>query len=227
MNYILILTIVLLALTYFSSFKGLTPTCDRFVLNTYFYLLTSFMIMLSIYEYIKEKDEFIEKVNKNIIPVLVAYICLFIGILFIPKEYVLIKHALWLTFIFISSILLTRIKDDEDLKQTALLTATIFAVVSLIAYYFKDALASHNISWTSLGLFIAFSLLSIFIKNDKSDLSKLLGILIIGFVCYFILVETKELFLKQDECIFPDYVNESAGFFIYIKNIFYRLNDLS
>ena len=55
-NFFKILTPVLLGSTYFSAFEGGKPTCNRFIINYFLYLLTSFSIYFTAMKVYEEND---------------------------------------------------------------------------------------------------------------------------------------------------------------------------
>lgn len=226
MEKIFIITIIFCIITLLSSFR----TCKRYISNTYFYLLTSTLILFSFIKYFNLNSESeIPNIYKNS-PILFGLfiIGLFITILYIPSDYLLIKHILWLLFIFTLSIMFyifIKDYDSDTIKNSGYITLFLFATMTLISLLFKDALRDKEFSWVMTILFVALSLFSFFVQKG-STLSKGISIVIIGILCYSLIIETKDLMIKEQNCINPDYIDASAGFFITIQNIFLRLANL-
>ena len=225
MQLIYLFTVFALFITLISSFQ----TCERYVANTYLYLLTSLLFIFSFIKYFEtnsDADTKVGNVYTNYILIFaLCYIALFILILFTPSNYLIAKHLLWLVFIFMSAILMYNLikgKDDEVVRSTLLLTTILFGAASVIAVIYKDSLEDKRFTGLMIGVFIGLAVLSAFIQKG-TPLSKAITIAILAILCYSVVIDTKDLLIKQHNCVIPDYIDESAGFFVTIQNIFSRL----
>lgn len=229
MEYIYIITFVIFLITSLSSFSA--SSCKRYVANTYLYLLTSFLIIASLikyYETTPSSSKFTDTYKNHPILFAITIIILFIAILYTPPSQLLLKHIMWFMFIVMFAILtyyLINSTDETIVKTAMLVTILLFAVITLFATLFKEKLRDATFSWVMFGLFAILAVASIFTQKG-TFMSKTITLAIIGIVCYSLVIETKELLLKENGCIQPDYVDSSAGFFVSIQNIFARLIDL-
>jgi FtsH-binding integral membrane protein len=128
-----------------------------------------------------------------------------------------------------TSIIITQtIKKYEKsaVKSALIMVAILFCLVSTAAYLFQESLEDSNISLTVTLIFLALNMVYLFSRFDDPFLTKILSIALIGIVCYFILIQTKDLYKNGKECISPDYIDEASGFFVHAHYIFYKLLNL-
>ncbi len=116
-------------------------------------------------------------------------------------------------------------KDTETVKTTLILTTLLFGIASAVAVTYKDSLADKRFTGIMIGVFIGLAILSAFVQKG-TPLSKAITIAILAMLCYSVVIDTKDLLINQSKCIEPDYIQESAGFFVTIQNIFVRLISL-
>lgn len=116
-------------------------------------------------------------------------------------------------------------KDDEVVRSTLLLTTLLFGAASAIAIIYKDSLADKRFSGLMIGVFIGLAVLSAFIQKG-TPFSKAVTIAILAILCYSVVIETKDLLIKQYDCIIPDYIQRERGILCNDQNIFARLINL-
>lgn len=236
-----IASLISILITFTSSFdfNKLEPTCDRYVLNVYLYLVTLFVLFnLFIAIILNNKKTLLKYVNiSNIlytsILFLFIYIGTFFGVLFIPKEYVILKHLVGLLYVVLSSLIFAIIYDMFGINaviEAIIIVTIMFIILTFFAWKFQD-LISSRISLSFLIIFIILVLVEFFMSLlfPSSIFTKLIIIIIIGVVCYLILVKTKKMIENQKTCEKdggPDYIRESIGFFLSIKNILLRVLSL-
>ena len=96
-NFFKILTPVLLGTTYLSAFKGGKPTCNRFIINYFLYLLTSFSIYFTAMKVYDEQNIQLEK--KVIMALSLSLFILIIALVFTDNQ--ILQHFIYLAILLI------------------------------------------------------------------------------------------------------------------------------
>ena len=130
-----ILTPVLIGTTYLSAFKDGTPTCNRFIINYFLYLLTSFAIYFTAIKVYDEKDLQLKKGIRMILSI--AFLMLVIAIVYVKN--VTAQHFIYLAILLIMAYLqrfhLQKIKKEvieETLKK--MMVIIVISMVIAIKY---------------------------------------------------------------------------------------------
>ena len=230
---ITVLTVIAVIITYISSFNGGKPTCDRYVLNTYLYLATSLLLLNWFIQLISRyyPAGIITRNTLSTILFVLAYIGVFVAVLYTPKEYLITKHLLWLLFIGIAAVMFAELYkryDNKSINLAILLVAALFIIMSFIAWRYKESIQANGIGWTLLGVFVLLTIVQYIVQYyyPSSIATKLIITALIGMVCYFIAVDTKIMFDNASTCTSPDYIGESAGFFTHILYVFTQILNL-
>ena len=136
-NFFKILTPVLLGSTYFSAFEGGKPTCNRFIINYFLYLLTSFSIYFTAMKVYEENDI---QVQKNVVIGLSLVLFLFI-IAIINVKNTTLQHLIFLAILLIMAYLqrfyLQKI-DKEVIEETLQKMMVILVLCVIIALKFPQ-----------------------------------------------------------------------------------------
>jgi FtsH-binding integral membrane protein len=230
-HWLLIPVIISVIFTYQSAFKNNKLTCDNYTQNTYLYTITYMFIMAFMILYLKQNPKLL---TLNIITLIIALIINIVSlliILFVSKEYVLLKHVISLLFITTSSILLTFIFEYFGSKAVVfaiITTVILFITLSVLAWQFQNLISSK----VSVAFFIVFVILIIAelvigLMYPSSLLEKAIILIVLMVICYLVLVKTKRMIETSKSCIPPpDYVKESIGFIVSIENILIRVLSL-
>lgn len=224
--------ITALVITYSSAWKGITPICDRYVLNVYLYLIT-LLLLLNWFIMIIIKNGYVKKIKPDIGMIIIfsiLYIGTFFGAIFIPKEWVFVKHLLALLYISLSSLVLAIIYEFYGIKSVVeafIIVTVMFVILTIFAWKFQEYL-TDKISWTFLILFILIIIVELIMDMyyPSSVLTKIVILVVVGLLCYLILIKTKKMIENSKTCVLPDYIKESLGFLIDIENIFIRILEL-
>ena len=232
------LSLLILVMVSFSialnSFEKGQFTCNRYILNTYLYIILTFNI-------IAVQSLALEYNNVNYVLNLwqhIAVLLILIGIIimlrFISAKNVIIKHSAWLLLILLLGFVfypLYNFTEDKNIILSAALT-TIFITIILSALAFWKP---ESISF-SLGPMLLFMLIGVIImeislliiyRNDYNSIKNMLraiSYLVIFIFVGFILYDTKMLQVRAKQCKNDaDYINESLHIFLDMFNIFVRL----
>tara|TARA_B100000886_G_scaffold328390_1_gene276737 strand:+ start:307 stop:1062 length:756 start_codon:yes stop_codon:yes gene_type:complete len=227
-----LLLLVLLYTIAINSFEKGKFTCNKYLLNTYLYIILTFNILIIInltLEY--------NKVQLPLsIPLLLVLMFVNIGIIFllhrIDPTQIVLKHLVWLIFVLIISLIVypLYVNSSKQVVISALFTTLFLTVVlSSIAYAKPEWI---SLSWGPILFFallavIVMELLLLFLfrnnLGERSGLFRLISYVVILIFMGFILYDTKRLQINAKECVKADYIKESLKLFLDILNIFVRL----
>jgi len=233
----LLVLVVLLFSIVLNSIKKGQFTCNKYILNTYLYVILTFNIIALLCLILEHK-------NVKIFFNLWQYLGLFLIILgvlgfllYVDPKYIVSKHILWLLFIIGLGIIFypmyNSFTDKNIVLSAALTTIALTLVLSAIAFIKPEWIS------LSMGPILFFLLLAVIIMEItmliiyRKDYSKIQNVfratsyfvifLFIGFILY----DTKMLQIRAKECVKADYLNESLKLFLDIFNIFVRVLGLS
>jgi FtsH-binding integral membrane protein len=233
---VLVLILLLFSIA-FNSFKKGQFTCNKYIMNTYLYVILTFNIIALLCLVLEHN-------NISFLFSLWQFLGLFLivmGILafliYLDPKYIVSKHLLWLLFIFglgmIFYPMYNSFKDKNIVLSAALTTILLTLILSAIAFIKPEWIS------LSMGPILFFLLLAIIIMEItllivyRKDYSKVQNLfratsyfvifLFIGFILY----DTKMLQIRAKECVKADYLNESLKLFLDIFNIFVRVLGLS
>lgn len=233
--FFLIVPVLVSIILYKTAFKDGKPTCENYVLNTYIYSVFYLGLMAFFVAMVLNHTDLYNKYLgiRSLIVLLIAYLGLYFGILFIPKEKVLLKHIVSLVYIFVASILISSIFFiffPRSIMLSIIMTFTLFVILSVMAWKFQKLISSS----ISLPLLIVFLLLVIaeFIVSllyPGTLIEKAIILIVLMVICYLVLVKTKKMIENSASCEKnggPDYVKESMGFILSFQNLLLRILEL-
>ena len=220
-----------------SAIKNRKFICNRYILNTYLYIiLTLNIIALQVLLMKYYKINF----NPNLLIVIAIFILTIGCILALhrisPKQMIL-KHGVWLLFVLLMGVMfypmyLIYSKQQGLIMSSILTTLILFFGLSLVAYLKPELI---SLSWgpvlfvllcSGIVMELVISLLSS--KDYITTKSfKIMSYFFIGLFMVYILYDTKRLQINAKNCIVADYISESLKLFLDIWNIFIRLLSLN
>lgn len=218
------LTPFLVLTTYFSAYKDGKVTCDRFLTNSFLYLITSFSIYFTSYQYSKEN---IDLSNKSVILLSLLSFIPFLGFIF--TDNVALKHLFWITFLIIigatGSVFLQKydIEMIQDiLKKLMLILIICLSIVLMFPQYIKPSMGTALM--VGLLFVILFRLIDIFFYDNKYDniISSIAVFIFSGFIVY----DTDRVIKLGKECAKtgnPNYLDNMANMFLNVYNLFLNL----
>lgn len=231
----LIPTIAMTIATYVSATEGGKLTCDHYILNTYLYTITYlFFMMYFVMALMKYAPKMIA--NLNLIHLVIFFVLNFgslLGVLYLPKEYAILKHIVGLLYIATASVILSMLFvffDSKAIVSAVIMSIVLFVILSILAFNFKELISSK----LSIAFFIVFVILVIAeliigYFYPSSLLEKAVILVVLMMICYLVLVKTKRMIENEADCEKqkgPDYVKESIGFIVSFQNILLRILQL-
>ena len=228
---------------YNTAFKGGKFTCNRYILNTYIYILLS-LVIISVENILLEHN----KVSLNTIfsgftGILGIFLFFFISIgllilvMSISPKKVITKHLTWILLILVFGLCaypsyLKTIKDNTVLI-TLFSTIAILLLFTIIAFL-KPEWISLSIGpillFLLLGGIIAELCFMIFNGNKNAPYKrKGLSYFFIGVFNLYILYDTKQLQVNAKNCkdTTVDYINESLGIVLDALNLFQNIANVN
>lgn len=232
--------IAILAITIMNyAIKGNKFTCQKYILNTYIYILLAFVIMALICFGLEYKKHNYLVSGYQFLALFLISIGFLIASMSIDRTRLVLKHLVWLAFIlcigYIFYPMYVYAKTQKVLLES-LLTAILLVIFLSIAVFVKPDIVSLSIGpvlfWLLVGGII-LSLVNMFFmrRNPESQYSyfRLLSYFFVGLFTVFILYDTKRLRINAQTCIEKigaDYIKESLSLFLDILNLLIRIISL-
>ena len=228
---------------YNTAFKGGKFTCNKYILNTYLYILLALVIM-SLQNITMERQNVLPTSIfgifgggwTGVILLLVLSLGLLMWLLSINPQNVLLKHMVWLVFILYLGLLAypTYIQTIEENTVIVTLMTTIAILIgfSVLAFVKPEWI---SLSWGPLLCFVLLGgiigeLCYYFFSKDKkvTGRSKAFSYFFIILFTLFILYDTKKIQVNAKSCkeSTVDYINESLGIVLDALNLFQNIADV-
>lgn len=219
---------------YMISFKEGKQICDNYILVSYLYALFYLALLSYFVTILLEYENKLDKIGGyGLFGILLLEIIAYVGLMFIPKEQILLKHFVSILYIIITSITLAVVFTlfvPGTLPFTLLMTMALFIILTLIAWKFQDKISS-NITLIMLIVFILLAIIEFLISVffPGSLLEKAIVLIVLLIICYLVLVKTKRMIENRDSCEKdggPDYVQEGTSLLLTFQNLLLRILQL-
>ena len=212
------------------TFNPIQFQCDNYILNSYLYFILSWAIIMA-----TNQTLFNNKVELHdlfsgpfTILLMVSTLALLVGLLYVPPKMFFTKHLLYIIEIVLLGIFLyPYFKNNQNIfYNVALVTLAMLVILSIISYKYPSYI---NESWGGYLLFALIGLILIRFAElfsgvkYKSRYSRLVSYASIVLFSFFIMYDTKKLIVNAENCVNPDYINESLHLFLDSINLFQNL----
>ena len=246
-----IMTVVIMSILN-NSFKNGTFTCDKYILNTYLYLILAIVFVALFVQTLtlNNVDIFVKMIQTHkylfLFGILIGLIGSIIGMAFTDPTNVIIKHLWWTMFITFSAILFQPIHmmyiksgQQQVIINALIITFILVATLTGIAFYKPDFI---KLSWGPVLFFallgaIIVEVISILTNSHSRIMHYIVIAIFIGYLLYdtkFMRERAKKCLVKCDyynfnrldpinKCVKPDYIKESVNLFLDIYNLFLRI----
>ena len=230
---------ILLITIYNSAFKNGRFTCNKYILNTYLYILLAILIIILEVLLFEYNDIRVVDIYGNLtgwLPIILTFIViigLLIATMMIDPKNVLLKHIVYFTFILSTGLLVY--PSYTIAKNNNVILQVLFSLVGILVFFSAVAFVKPewiSLSWGPVLLFLLIGAIIALIvsyivgrKNKRNRVPKPLSYFIIGLFILFVLYDTKLIQVHAKTCTTKtaDYVNESLGIFIDALNLFQQL----
>lgn len=231
------LLITCLLVIAFSAFKNGVMTCDRYMFNSYMYILTSIVIVANVVLFLQDQWGWTLHHNMDGKMLLASIVVMFgslIGIMMTSRLNLVMKHVWWIIFLMAVGIMIFPVymKDIEQgtLRKIMITLMTMTVIFTLVARFIPATLALSALNillYCLLGL-IVVQLIYFFTfdpKNIEKNKEKSLWISRITVVIFtlFLLFDSKLLHVMADNCKkigSANYPMASLDIFLDLLNLF-------
>lgn len=226
-----------------TAFKDGQFTCNRYILNTYLYVILAITFIALLLSILRYKDIFLfQNIKAGYMPLMlllfVGLLGTVIGIGVISPKNVLLKHLLWLLFVILIAVsfhpihyLYGKAGLDKLINVAFLTTLSLVLVLTAFAFYKPELI---SLSWGPVLFFmllgvILLELIVLMVKGyNPTKLHRAITYLVIGIFMGYLLYDTKMLQVRAKSCTkgTADYIKESLNIFLDIWNLFIRILSL-
>jgi len=235
-----LIAILLLVFKYSINKKTGTFTCQKYIMNTYLYVILSFILLSLLITLINDNNVSIRLTGMAYFALFLVLLGLVISLNFIvpdTKMKMVMKHIVWLVILLLFALqlsLLVKYTSQGILSNAMLTTGLLVLALTAIAFWKPE--------WISLkmGPILFFLLLAGIIFEASALLFFREKYLVknkwlykgaaYGFIALFmgfLLYDTKRLQIRARACKIADYIRESFSIFLDIINLFLRILSLN
>lgn len=215
-----------------NSFEKGKFTCNKYILNTYLYIILAFNLMIIINLVLEHYKVMFPLSSMILFGLFLINVGVIFLLHFIDPEKVVLKHLVWSVFVLIMSLIIypLYVTSDKKIVMSSLFTTLFITVVLSVFAYTKPELISLKLGpilFFALLIIIVMELFLLFVFRNKlgsnSKIFRAISYFVIFIFMGFILYDTKRLQINAKECVKADYIKESMKLFLDILNIFVRL----
>jgi FtsH-binding integral membrane protein len=236
MDYQLLSSILSIVLTIYMiiknslSFNPVRFHCPNYILNTYLYTFLSIAILITTILSIKKINISLEQIftGPGRFLLLLLSILLIVAVMTVSPKLFFTKHVIWILYLILMGTILYPIYDTykESFTHSAVTTAGIMVFLSTIAFMKPELI---SLSWSNTLLMLTVSLLITSISErvlaynsliDNQKYNKLISYGSVMLFSFWVLYDTKRVIINAENCINPDYINQSLDFVLDSLNIF-------
>jgi FtsH-binding integral membrane protein len=229
--------VTLLFLIAINSFKNGKFTCNKYILNTYLYVIITFNIIAILCLSLEHHKIQFQFTLMQFLGIFLITLGLIISLGFINPKYIVGKHFVWLLFILALGMIFYPMYNSFEEKSvvlSAILTTVMLTVFLSVVAFIKPELISFSLGPILLMILIAVIIMELsMLIIYRKDYTKIRGFyrgfsyFVIFLFMGFILFDTKMLQVRAKACVNADYIQESLHLFLDIFNIFVRVLGLS
>ena len=161
-------------------------------------------------------------------------ICLLVGLLFIPPKLFFTKHFLYIAEMILLGITLYPyfINNKSLFYHIALTTLSVLVCLSLITFYAPQIVKDSWFMYLFIGLIALviariIELIMTYRNKERPKFSKWISYISILLFSLFIMYDTKKVIDNANQCVNPDYINESINLVLDSLNLFTNLYDVN
>ena len=235
-----LIAILLLVFKYSINKKTGTFTCQKYIMNTYLYVILSFILLSLLITLLNDNNVSITFTGMNYLALFLILLGLVISLNFIVPDTrlkMIMKHIVWLVILLLFALQLSLLVKyiSQGILSNALLTTGLLVLVLTAIAFLKP-------EWISLkmGPILFFLLLAgiifeasalLFFREQylvkNKWLYKGVAYAFIALFMGFLLYDTKRLQVRARACKIADYIRESFSIFLDILNLFLRILSLN
>ena len=212
------------------SFNPIRFHCPNYILNSYLYLFLSVAILTSSILSMESLNVDINKLfaGSSRYLLLVLSLMLVFGLVLMSPRYFFTKHLLWIMFIAILGVFLYPIYKERQsvFYQAGTTTIVLVFALSVLAFLKPDLIKDSWFMPLFIGLIallvsqVSERLLANWGIIHKDKYNKMFSYIAIGLFSLWTLFDTKQIIKNAENCVNPDYINQSLDVLLDSLNIF-------
>jgi len=208
------------------DFNPIGFQCDNYVLNTYLYFILSWAIVMATNSTLKSKNVKLSDLFSGPLTILlfVGSLALLMAVYFTPPKMFFTKHILYITQMVLFGLFLYPyyLNNKNLFHHIGITTLLMLVILSGIAFSFPYLIKNSWGMYLFIGLIgiIIARFVEMFIKKDNKKYSRVISYVAIVLFSLLIMYDTKKIIVNANNCVNPDYINESLGLFLDSINLF-------
>ena len=209
------------------DFNPIQFHCDNYILNTYLYLILSWAIIMATNSVLKSNNIALHDLFSGPYTIIffLASLGLLMGVYFIPPKLFFTKHLLYIILIITMGVFLYPyyINNKKLFNHVGITTLLMLVVLSVISFAFPQLIRKSWGTYLFIGLtgILIARIAELFTGYEPGEKrSKIISYISIIIFSLYIMYDTKKIIINADNCVNPDYINESLGLFLDTLNIF-------
>jgi hypothetical protein len=219
-------------ITYKNAYVDDIPTCDDYAKNTYLYTLTSLLLFWTFWVYMSKSEQLLNynlKIYGNLFiffGILISQILFISYLRSINPDNIIQKHVALI--VFLASFAFMTVIGYIILKPLLLYGVIGASIIAFVTYriikQYPNLVDKHTQKKVSMGLIalIILSVFGIFFVKDPATLYLLICVLTVASIAIMtlnLLVHHRLIDENEENCVSPDYINESLGVFMTLINL--------
>jgi len=227
-NSLKILAPLLVGTTYFSAFKNHKPTCDRYMINYFLYLITTIVLFLTFGEI---TDKYIDDSGIGLIITLLGGMILIFALA--TTKNIWLRHILFILLIFVLSVGSKKLYEKYDKEEILSVVKKILIILifcAFIAVKFPKYIKPGYINILVLAALITLILGLIDLFIFKGKYNKIISTIIVFIFTLFIIYDTNRVIKYSKKCKSDkngaEYLDLVLDMFLNILNLFNNLLNL-
>ena len=224
-----ILSIILVIITYLSAFKNGKPTCQRYLLNSFLYLMVLFSLYFSSLKIQKDYNiDFQQSFGVSIITFI-----LLLGLLYLlyTTNNVVLKHLLAISIIFILAFVSKKLYEKydreyiEDVIKKCMMITLLCGISAIIFGKYLTPQIEMILLFTFIITLLFYIIDSFFFKSKNREMVNYIFLFIFSG---FIMFDTNRVISLSKTCKEgnADYITNMLDMFVNLINVFQVVAEL-
>tara|TARA_B110000967_G_scaffold205586_1_gene250433 strand:+ start:2046 stop:2771 length:726 start_codon:yes stop_codon:yes gene_type:complete len=226
-HFLLIGIVVLGIFTNSVDFNPIKFHCENYVLNTYLYFILSWAIVMATTVTLSKNNIAVSDIFSGpaTILIFIGSLILMMAVYFTPPKLFFTKHFLYIAQIVLMGLFLYPyyVNNKVLFKHIALSTLALLITLTIVVFIMPNLVKDYWGAYLLIGILgiLIARIIEVF-ANPKGVPMRSRAISYISIVLFSLLVmyDTKKVIVNSQNCINPDYINESLNLFLDSLNLF-------
>tara|TARA_B110000908_G_C10243641_1_gene447539 strand:+ start:1285 stop:2010 length:726 start_codon:yes stop_codon:yes gene_type:complete len=234
-HFLLIGIVVLGIFTNSVDFNPIKFHCDNYVLNTYLYFILSWAIVMATNVTLSKNKVALRDIfsGPSTILIFIGSLALLVAVYFTPPKFFFTKHFLYIAQVILLGLFLYPyyVNNKVLFKHIGLSTLLLLIVLSVVVFAMPELVKDY---WGAylligvLGVLIARIIEMVINPIGRQLRSRVISYISVVLFSLLVMYDTKKVIVHSQNCVNPDYINESLNLFLDSLNLFqnnYMLNN--